>query len=95
MRKRFFWICLMRALAVHAENTASAVEAKRPMSVAGKPSGPPRTQEFNSGVQLMTTCLKGPSGPPVTFLPNRWPADAIVFYGRQPTPSTFSKNGCE
>ena len=57
-------------LAVRIGNAASAVEAKHPMSVARNSSRPPRTQEFNSGVQLITTYPKGPSVPPGTLLHN-------------------------
>lgn len=57
-------------LAVRRGNAPSAVEAKHPMTVARKPSRPPRTQEFNTGVQLITAYPKSPSGPPGTLLHN-------------------------
>ena len=48
-------------LAVRIGNAASAVEAKHPMSVARKPSRPPRTQEFNtSSCPADTNVSQGP-----------------------------------
>lgn len=44
----FFWILLPGSLAVRTGNASSAVEATLPMSVAAKPSRPPRTQEFST-----------------------------------------------
>jgi type 1 glutamine amidotransferase len=70
-------------------SVSSAVEPKRIVLVAGKPSHPPRMHEFNAGVQLLAGCLKDSEElVEVQYVLNGWPkeenvleaADAVVFF---------------
>ena len=64
-----------------AEDGADAINAKRIVLVAGKPSHPPRMHEFNAGVQLLHKCLQEVPGVEVDFVLNGWPRDESIFEG--------------
>ncbi len=58
-----------------------AVEPRKLVIMAGKPSHPPRMHEFNAGVQLLAKCLQHVDGLEVHVVLNGWPADESVFAG--------------
>jgi type 1 glutamine amidotransferase len=76
------------ALAASTALAQNAVQPKKLVIIAGKPSHPPRMHEFNAGVQLLNKCLHDVPGLRPEIVLNGWPkdeklfegADAVVFY---------------
>src|SRR6266436_6284436 len=53
----------------------NAVQPKKLVLMAGKPSHPPRMHEFNAGVQLLAKCLSSVPSVKTEIILSGWPKD--------------------
>ena len=59
--------------------SADAIDKRKLVIIAGKPSHPPRMHEFNAGVQLLAKCMGDIRGLDLHFVLNGWPKDEAIF----------------
>ena len=79
--KTLFGLFALSGLALlSAANGTQAAEAKIVL-IAGTPSHPAGSHEFNAGVKLLVKCLKEIPGVDPVFVAGGWPKDESVFNG--------------
>lgn len=81
MKSSFVVFVVSILLVFDQSDLLNGAEVPKLVIVAGKPSHPPRMHEFNAGVQLLTTCLKGRTDIKPHFVLNGWPEDESIFEG--------------
>src|SRR5438128_12580854 len=80
-----FGVCaLLVCLALNQSSSSAYAESKRGVKivlVAGTPSHGPGEHEFNAGVEILASCLRGLRGVEPVVVHNGWPAVESAFDG--------------
>lgn len=80
MKTLFGWFALCGLALVAATSNAQAADTKIVL-IAGTPSHPAGSHEFNAGTKLLVKCLKEIPGIDPVFVEGGWPKDERVFEG--------------
>lgn len=80
MKTLFGWFTLCGLALASAMSTAQAADTKIVL-IAGTPSHPAGSHEFNAGTKLLVKCLKEIPGIDPVLVQGGWPKDESVFQG--------------